>query len=154
MTDIRFYHLTRTPLERALPQLLLKVLESGKRAVLIAANDAELKRLDTLLWTFSTKQIIPHGVKSDGFAADQPVYLSVTEENPNGAEMLVAVGGVRPAFVTSFARCMDMFDGSREEELAAARDRWTHYAVSVPDTTLTCWKQDEKGAWTRGDTAM
>ena len=32
MTEVAFYHLTRKPLERALPELLEKVLERGMRA--------------------------------------------------------------------------------------------------------------------------
>ena len=38
MTEINFYHLTFSPLERALPKLLERTLEGGKRALVLAAS--------------------------------------------------------------------------------------------------------------------
>ena len=42
MTEIGFYHLTRTPLERALPQLLEKIHGSGARAIVMAGGAAAI----------------------------------------------------------------------------------------------------------------
>ena len=39
MTEVRFYHLTTIGLDRALPQLLEKTLERGKRAVVMARSE-------------------------------------------------------------------------------------------------------------------
>ena len=47
MTEVGFYHLTATPLERVLPKLLEKVLESGLRAVILAGSQARIDDLDT-----------------------------------------------------------------------------------------------------------
>ncbi len=146
MTEIRFYHLTATPFEKALPQLLLKVLEGGQRAVLLAANDEQLQVIDRFLWTFSTIKFIPHGTAKDGHEADQPVYLTLREENPNNAEMLVTVGGVEPEFVGKFARCLDIFDGGDAAAVTAARARWRNYGTKE-GVTLTYWKQDDDGKW-------
>ena len=41
MTDIGFYHLTATPLEKALPKLLEKVLSSNMKA-LVLVDDKEI----------------------------------------------------------------------------------------------------------------
>ncbi|MED5396188.1 MAG: DNA polymerase III subunit chi, partial [Pseudomonadota bacterium] len=38
MTEIAFYHLERSPLERALPKLLEKTLEAGKRALVVVGS--------------------------------------------------------------------------------------------------------------------
>ncbi len=38
MMEIRFYHMTRTTLEAALPQMLEKTLERGQRAVVRASS--------------------------------------------------------------------------------------------------------------------
>ena len=48
MTEIGFYHLTRTPLERALPRILEKVLASGA-----SFDDAEISTVDGLRADFS-----------------------------------------------------------------------------------------------------
>ena len=44
MVEIAFYQLRRTPLEKALPQLLEKVLESGRRAVVPLRRRSARKR--------------------------------------------------------------------------------------------------------------
>jgi DNA polymerase-3 subunit chi len=59
MTEIRFYHLTTTTLERALPVLLEKVLARGDRAVVIAGSDERVAALDTALWTYDDRSFLP-----------------------------------------------------------------------------------------------
>ena len=46
MTDIGFYHLTRTRLDQALPKLLGRVLGSGGRAYLLCGEVERAKALD------------------------------------------------------------------------------------------------------------
>ena len=60
MTDVRFYHLTRTRLEDALPVMLGRTLERGGRAVVRLATPERLKALDEWLWTFDDAAFIPH----------------------------------------------------------------------------------------------
>lgn len=145
MTEIGFYHLQRAPLERALPKLLEKVLERGHRAVLMAASADRVEALNGLLWTYEQRSWLPHGSVRDGYAEEQPVYLTTAEENPNGADVLVLVDGVKPGFADSFARVVDMFDGRDEEQVAAARGRWRAYKEAGFD--LTYWQQTETGGW-------
>ena len=71
MTDVRFYHLTRTRLEDALPVMLGRTLERGGRAVVRLATPARLKALDEWLWTFDDAAFIPHGSEGGQHAADQ-----------------------------------------------------------------------------------
>lgn len=44
--EVGFYHLTRTRLDEALPQLLEKAVERGLRAVLVASDAEQLRHLD------------------------------------------------------------------------------------------------------------
>ena len=60
MTDVRFYHLTRTSLEAALPQMLEKTLERGQRAVVIAGSDERVESLNAQLWTYHDRRFLPH----------------------------------------------------------------------------------------------
>ena len=145
MTEVGFYHLTRQPLERALPALLEKVLQRGLRAVLIAGSTDRVEALNGLLWTYEQGAWLPHGSARDPFREEQPVYLTTAEENPNRASVLVAVDGVRPAFLDSFERAVDMFDGRDEAEVAAARERWRTYKAA--GHRLTYWQQSEAGGW-------
>lgn len=112
----------------------------------MASNDNQLKTVDDFLWTFSTNKIVPHGTMASGFAEEQPVFLTLKEENPNKADMLVTLGGVEPGFISKFNRILDIFDGNDEGEVASARARWKKYSGDA-SVKLTYWKQDEKGAW-------
>ncbi len=88
MTEIGFYHLQRSALEQVLPRLLGKALERGMRVVVLAGSDERVKALDGALWTFDQGSFLPHGTAAGDFAAEQPVYLTTDEENPNGATLL------------------------------------------------------------------
>jgi len=145
-TEINFYQLTKISLEKALPKLLLKILSGGGRAVLIASNDEEVKSLDSMLWTFSTNKVVPHGTKNTPFPANQPVYITSKEENPNGADFLVMVSGATADFVNGFSKCLDIFDGNNDNDVNSARERWSRYKKGK-NCKLTYWKQDEKGFW-------
>ncbi len=52
MTEVGFYHLLTTPLEKALPGLLVKALDGGMRAVVLAGSDERVEALCAALWTF------------------------------------------------------------------------------------------------------
>ena len=85
MAEVLFYHLQRQPLEAVLPTLLEKSLERGWRAVVQVATDERLAALDDHLWTFSDESFLPHGTDREAHAADQPVVLTTSGANPNGA---------------------------------------------------------------------
>ena len=68
MVEIAFYQLRRTPLEKALPKLLEKVLESGRRAVVLAASEERAEALNAALWTYEQGSFLPHGTARDGNA--------------------------------------------------------------------------------------
>ncbi len=145
MTEIGFYHLQRTPLEKALPRLLAKALDAGMRALVVAGSDERVKALDAALWTFDQGSFLPHGTADDGNADQQPVFLTTAEENPNGATLLVCADGVEPAFVDSFQRCLDLFDGTDEAAVEAARERWRR--LKEAGHALTYWQQTPQGGW-------
>jgi len=145
MTDVGFYHLTASPLETALPRLLEKVLASGLRAVVMAGSPERVEALNSQLWTFNPGSFLPHGSAADGNAADQPIWLTDTDENPNGASVLVLTEGVRSERIGDFARCLDLFDGADAEAVAAARARWAEYKSR--GFTVTYFQQTTGGGW-------
>ena len=50
MAEIAFYHLTRTPLDQALPKLLGRVLAGGGRALVLCGSEERVAALDAALW--------------------------------------------------------------------------------------------------------
>jgi len=148
MTDIGFYHLTTSPLERALPRLLEKILETKKRAVIMCSSEERLNFLNGILWTLGKLSFIPHGSHKEGFAEDQPIWLTLQDENPNGAQLLILTDGAESPSISIYDRCLDLFDGNDEGAVLQARERWKKYKDQ--GHSITYWKQTESGAWEKG----
>jgi len=145
MTEVSFYHLLHTPLERALPKLIEKVLESGARAVIRTGSAERAEALNSVLWTYDQDSFVPHGTARDGNAEEQPVWITPEDENPNGADILVLTDGAVAADISGYRRCLEMFDGRDETAVTDARRRWTDYKAA--DHALTYWQQTERGGW-------
>ena len=145
MTEIRFYHLTRKPLERALPELLEKVLERDWRAVVMAGSEQRVEALNALLWTYGDRSFLPHGSARDGTPDRQPIWLTSLDENPNGAHVLILTDGAISAAVPDYGLCCELFDGRDQDAVAAARERWQAYRSA--GHALTYWQQTERGGW-------
>jgi len=149
VTEIAFYHLERSALERALPKLLEKTLAAGKRALVLAGSEARVEALAGLLWTYEQGAWLPHGTADDGNAEDQPVWLATGDDtpaaNPNGADFLFLTDGARSDRVADFERCFELFDGRDGAAVEAARERWKAYADA--GHALTYWRQTAAGGW-------
>jgi len=148
MTEVLFYHLQHQPLERVLPTLLEKSLERGWRIVVQAGSDERVEALDAHLWTYRDDTFLPHGTYREGEAAAQPVLITVHDHNPNGAQVRFLVDGVPlPADAQSYERLVLLFDGTDEDAVAQARERWT--SAKAAGFAVTYWQPDEQGRWQR-----
>ena len=139
---VDFYHLQTSPLERALPPLLERVMAAGHRALVLAASEERIESFASLLWTFRPDSWLPHGSRKDGTPAEHPIWLSVQDENPNGADVVVLTEGMITV-QAGFKRCLDIFDGNNEEALSAARTRWKEAKTAGHE--LHYWQQTETG---------
>ena len=147
MTEIGFYHLTRSGAEEALAPLLGRTLQGGHRAVVRCRDEARVEAVDAALWRMPEPIWLPHGTSRMGEAALQPVWITADASVPNGATFLFLLDGVRATDADRFARVFDLFDGNDPEALALARARWAE-ARSLGHAPVY-WKQEPKG-WTRG----
>jgi DNA polymerase III subunit chi len=144
--EISFYHLLSTPLDRSLPKLLERAWTQGYRIVVRTASPERVEQLSATLWSYDEAAFLPHGSARDGNAAMQPIWLTHSSENPNGASMLVLVDGVEADDIGSYARCADLFDGNDAGAVEAARSRWRR--AREAGHTLTYWQQTMSG-WER-----
>ena len=142
MTEIGFYHLTRSTAEQALPKLLGRTLAAGKRAVVLCGSDARLRVLDDALWASADPDWLPHGSARTGEAELQPIWLTTVAEAPNGGRFLFRLDGAQ-ADPGAWDRVFDLFDGGDEGALAAARLRWT--TARAAGHQATYWQQGERG---------
>lgn len=102
MTEVRFYHLTRSTLEQALPPLLEKSLERGWRAVVLAGSSDRAEQLDMHLWTYRENTFLPHGTTAGGHAARQPVLIAAEDIRPNDAHVLFATEGTESGLMDEY----------------------------------------------------
>ena len=97
MAEIGFYHLTRMPLDKALPKLLGRVLEGGGRAMVLCGGAERVAALDAALWLSSDPDWLPHGTERTGNADLQPIWLTETDAPaagaPSGARFLFLLHG-------------------------------------------------------------
>jgi DNA polymerase-3 subunit chi len=140
MTEIGFYHLTRSTPGQALPPLLARTLAAGQRALVLTSDAARADALSEVLW--AQPVWLPHGTASDGEPDLQPIWLSAEAEPLNGARYLFLVEGAGTDRVADFDRVFDLFDGNDSEAVAAARVRWK--TAKDGGHKLSYWQQTEK----------
>lgn len=143
MSEIGFYHLTRTGLEQALPRLLERTLAASERALVLCPDQPRVTLLDEALWRCKEPVWLPHGTAADGDADLQPIWLAIDDAAPNGARFLFVVDGASTARLDAFARVFDLFDGRDEAAVAAARERWK--VAKAAGHALTYWQQGQRG---------
>ena len=143
-TEVLFYHLERQPLDKVLPGLIERTLARGQRAVVQAGSRERIEALDTLLWTYNDESFLPHGTIDDE-PADQPVVLTESEDNPNGAVVRFLVDGADTTRLGDYARVVYLFDGRDEDAVSAARQQWK--VAKEAGYTIAYWQQNEDGRW-------
>ncbi|MBL1436559.1 MAG: DNA polymerase III subunit chi [Rhodobacteraceae bacterium] len=144
MTEVRFYHLTQSPLEHTLPGLLAKSLERGWRVIVQGGDDARLKFLDAHFWTYADDSFLPHALEGEGAA--QPIWLTASEANPNKAGVLMLIDGARatPERMGDYDLVTVFFNGADQGAVAKAREGWK--AVTDAGLPAVYWAQ-ENGGW-------
>lgn len=145
MTDIAFYHLSKNTLEQALPKLLEKTLQVGKRALVQVGSKDHAENLASDLWTYQADSWLPHGTEVDGHSESQPIWITPNVENPNGAQFLFLTHGSEADSIDTFERCFVVFDGHNDQFVQGARVQWKAYKEAGHN--LTYWQQTDSGGW-------
>ena len=141
MTEVGFYHLTRTPLTGALPKLLARTLAAGQRALVVGPAQTGLDAISAALW--ANEAWLPHGTEADGDPDLQPIWLSTRAEAANDARYLFLIEGASADDLDRFDRVFDLFDGRSDAAVQAARERWK--AWKEAGHALTYWQQTDTG---------
>ena len=141
--QVDFYHLTRLPLERALPQIAEKVVASGARLLVVAVGDEQRAALDRLLWTYAPDSFLPHGQLGAGDDAEQPILIAPDVNAANRARHIALVDGEWRDAALDFDRAFHFFD---EAAIRDARAAWKALGER-PDIDRRYWKQNDAGRW-------
>jgi DNA polymerase-3 subunit chi len=145
MTEILFYHLTESKLEDALPPLLEKSLERGWKVAIQTVDEERRDFLDAHLWTFRDDSFLPHATDASPAPQGQPILLTASEVNGNGANVRFLVDGAEPPAVEAYERIVFMFDGYDAYQLEMARNHWKR--LKTEGHALTYWQQSPEGRW-------
>lgn len=147
MTRVDFYHLQKAPLEQVLPKLCEKAYATGKRIKILLGNAERVEFINSLLWTYSEESFLPHGSKRDGFAEEQPIFISAEEANENNAVLLILADGaqVNVDKLSAYERVLNIFDGNDEIALNNARVYWKE--IKTLGGELHYWQQNASGSF-------
>ena len=141
--EVWFYHLERTGLDQALPELLEKTLQRGWKAMVRTPAADRIDHLDAWLWRYRDDSFLPHAPAGEPDAARQPILLTSDIENLNAADALFLIDGAEPGDLSGYQRCIVVFDGADEDQLRTARAQWT--AVKARGLPMSYWKQQARG---------
>jgi DNA polymerase-3 subunit chi len=126
--------------------LLEKSRERGWKAVVEVASAERQRALDDLLWTYSERSFLPHGLDGEPDCAEHPILLTTTRANGNGAEIRFLADGARLGDdLAGYQRVALIFDGEDPEALQAARDDWKLARAAGHDASF--WQQNGEGRW-------
>ena len=118
---VDFYQLGGTTAEAVIARLAERLLADDQRLLIVAADEAQLARLDRLLWDQGPASFLPHGLAGGADDARQPVLLSTTPDAPNLARNLAIADGEWREAALAFDRAFYLFD---EGTLEGARLAW------------------------------
>jgi len=128
MTDVAFHFNAPDKLAYAC-RLLRKAVAGGARVVVTGPAEA-LARLDTLLWTFSQTDFIPHAMQpeaADSLVMASPVVLTGQPDQAPHRQVLVNLGDAMPGDFEQFERVIEVVSLD-EDDRQRARGRWKQYA--------------------------
>ena len=141
--EVWFYHLERTGLDQVLPELLEKTLARGWKALVRTGEPGRIEHLDGWLWSYRDDSFLPHALAEEPNAERQPVLLTAGADNPNAADALFLVDGAEPGDLDGFTRCLVLFDGADDSQLAEARTLWSK--IKRAGHPVSYWKQQARG---------
>ena len=100
------------------------------------------------IWRFGltpTTAFCRTGLRGPGYASEQPVYLTLGHETPNGAGVRFLVDGAEAQAFSGAERFVYVFDGRDPDAVASARAQWK--GAKAAGCAVTYWQQSESGRW-------
>jgi DNA polymerase-3 subunit chi len=139
---VDFYQLGAVPLEEVIASIAERLLRQGERLLVVSGDNAQLARLDRILWDHGAASFLPHGLAGESDDSRQPILLSADADAANRARnLLIADGKWREAAI-AFDRAFYLFGADTVEE---ARDAWR--SLAGLDSIERHYWANEDGRW-------
>ncbi len=128
-----------------LPAIANKVLEEGRRLLVVSSDMGQLKTISSALWNWKEESFLAHERADAGDAALQPILLSQAMEAGNDARLVALADGEWRDAALAFDRVFYLFPPQYTDQ---ARNAWR--ALKGRDNVeRRYWKQDG-GKWRQG----
>ena len=148
VVQIDFYHLRDADLTTPLAMLAHKTVASGHKLLILAQKDSHLA-ISERLWTFRPDSFLAHAAdENEGHENAQIWLTSDVAVNLIGARFLALTSGLEPPQVQKFDRVFNLFDGTSEVAVSAARESWKRWSGTA-DVTCRYFAQDDQGRWSK-----
>ena len=111
-------------------RVIRKARAAGKRAVVYTRNADRLAQMDSVLWTFSALDFVPHVYVDSPLAAATPVLLTGDADCAPDSDVLLTLDDETPphfeAFFARYERVVEVVS-SDDEDRQRARVRFKNY---------------------------
>lgn len=146
MGVVRFYHMTRSPLEATLARLLERAHAAGLRVEVRGTDALRLDWLDQKLWLGEESGFLPHGLAGGPHDVLQPILLTTAEVAASDTRCVMAIDGapVDPDEAARMDRTFILFNGDDPAAVAHARGQWR--VLAAAGLAAEYWAETE-GRW-------
>ena len=147
MSEVFFYHLTKTTLEIALPKILERALSEKWSIEIRTSANTNLDEISNAIWRGPEESFLPHCLEDHEDLQDYPIVLCKSPLK-DWRDCLIVVGqaDLKENEVKNYKRICLIFDAKIEAELSKARKSWKKLSDEGINTVY--WAED-KGRWVK-----
>ena len=125
MTVVKFAKLERQEKARLLCSLAEEQFNNGKRVVIKVQDDNQAVSLDRFMWTWDKDAFIPHAFSNGSVdCLEEPIVITVREDNPNAASVLVMGQPCSFDFMRRFELVIDFAEVYDKQLAEHSRERF------------------------------
>ncbi|MCK4623073.1 MAG: DNA polymerase III subunit chi [Desulfuromonadales bacterium] len=128
MTTVKFVKLERQEKARLLCQLADDHFAVGKRVIIKVQDDNRAISLDRFLWSWDKGAFLPHAFNNGSVdCLEEPIVITVREENPNGAPVLIMGEPCSADYIRQFQLVIDFAELYDKQLAELSRERFRTY---------------------------
>lgn len=147
MSEVFFYHLTKTTLEIALPKILERALSEKWSIEIRTSANTNLDEISNAIWRGPEESFLPHCLEDHEDLQDYPIVLCKSPlKDRRDCLMVVGQADLKENEVKNYKRICLIFDAKIEAELSKARKSWKKLSEEGINTAY--WAED-KGRWVK-----
>ncbi len=127
-TEVVFVLLKKREKALHLSRLAEKHFNDGRQVLIRAADDEQAQGLDRYLWTWDKGSFLPHVVSQTAIdQTDEGIVITVSENNPNHATVLLMAHPCSLSFMQSFELVIDFAEVYDPALAQQSRERFRCY---------------------------